>query len=371
MENQRWEKRLNAIMQNHHKLEEDHKSKKREQLYKVMREVTGKPKINELSDKVAIQLKMKEHGILEPDQQQQQDEIKPQEFKPSLQDKKTNASDTNKSSEKTSVISNNKQKLKSADISNLTSETSSQKRKLKSVDLNNLRLEEFKELRRSFLRAQCLHSRQNSAQLFSPRMHVDLKTGEASDIYISARAPHTAILKTSSGFTNADALQRTLLKEDETPKDIPCKDFYDKNIKWAVEREKGLNTARESRKSCDFSECTFKPSIERLNVKDQPMDYSTEEKTYSGIYTGRKKKPSSTPKNERIRHNTEVQFLATIDTSTIKNPSEALTKRSLTPGNLKVKCKEGFDFTSFMKRAKPMVRYSSLNNLSQKSLRQL
>ncbi|CAG9319676.1 unnamed protein product [Blepharisma stoltei] len=366
MESKRWEKKLNEMMEKHRKTQEENRSKKRSQIYKQMREVTAVPKIDEMSDKVAMIIKMKENGILEQeDQQQQQEEHKSQVYKATLQAKKQDTSPNLRSSQRDATTVSQKSKSKLAEASK--SRKKNEKPKLKSLDLSNMKLEEFKELKKSFLRAQCLHTRQNSAQAFSPRLHIDLTTGEASELYINARAPQTARVKTPSGFSSAETMQRGLLQSTENQQSNSKETFYEKNMKWATEKERGLKTARENRKSCDLSECTFKPSIERLKLKEKPTNCSKEEKTYSGLYSDRKVRDSSKTKPEGEKRTNEIessQFLATIDASAIKLASESLLKKSLAPSNIKVKRKEGFDLKLFMKNAKPMVKYSSLNYLN-------
>lgn len=244
MADSRWKNRLNIIMHKHHKSQESLKLKNFDKIYGKLNTVTGKPKINEVSKKIVLELNKLEFETEGTEQQQPIKKIP----------------ESNTQQKHNNLPNNPKIKPRTQN---------SPKTEIKPVVIPK---DKIGNLIETYVKAQCLHSRQQTAQPFTTHMHVNLATCQASPLYINSRAPKCAKIKTSNGFANSETLKRGFLCNDSLS-DQEEESMYTKNINWVKEKQERLNKKRDHRKSEDLESCTFRPKIDRLNLNGTPLGY--------------------------------------------------------------------------------------------------
>lgn len=373
MSENRWNGRFEEMMKKQRKTQEKLKMLQTQRLLEEMKEVTGIPKINEVSRKVANELdklKAESQVLLDPFSKQKQSPSTVRE---------SNRSQLSKSLTKEINQSASKDFKKSATKDFEMSHTRENIIHNKIIDQkeivipfqnsNNLQAKEFKDLQETFVRAQNLHSQQQNAQVLSPRCHINLATGQSSQQYLNLRAPVDGKVGNLGGMGQAETLRRDFLNSSsEEEQEEP--DMYMKNIQWAKKREEKLNEQRWDKQISEIAPCTFKPAITNQSCLRSSFSVANndKDKSYSSMHKRKKSIQNHLAKQEVKLKNSEnfkTYEIASVDAfqeSQIpftKEKSFAYT--SLTPASSNIRYREGFNVKQFLNTAKPMVSYSDLN----------
>lgn len=201
---------------------------------------------------------------------------------------------------------------------------------------------DFGNLQKSYIKASFLHSPQESAPKSIPRCHINLTNCMSSPIYFSVRVHPGSKIKCENGVGPVDSLRRLLLQDPVAKQSSDSNDFYNKSLNWLKERDQKIKEIRENRKDTELEGCTFDPYYEKHKSETKKKEESFEIKPF---IPGNKKTKSTGSYTPKIPDNTQ-------------------TYTALSPADNTIRYKEGFPMENFMRKAKPMVCYRSINFLN-------
>ncbi|CAG9310888.1 unnamed protein product [Blepharisma stoltei] len=355
MTEQRWNERLGEMMKKQRNTQEKLKMLKTQKILDEMKEVTGVPKINEVSRKVAAELER-----IEAEKKISSDSHGRESTPPPQTPKNNTKSQLSKSLARDFMRLNKDDDPESKRLPPPTDIIFPPKK------FENVPSKNFKDLQEAYVRAQTLHCQQQDPQPLSPRCHVNLPSGQASEPYINLRAPANGKVINKMGVSQAETLRRDFLTTEEKKKE--SLDTYKKNIQWAQKLEDKLNEQRWDKQVSEIASCTFKPAVNKTQNLRNSFSGNNEGKgkSYTQIHDQRKTMQASLENQEaQLKKATSVKNIegSIDDLGESQNPftnNKPFTYSSLTPMGAKVKYREGFNVKKFMNTAKPMVSYQQL-----------
>ncbi|CAG9313114.1 unnamed protein product [Blepharisma stoltei] len=354
MNEQKWNERFEEMMQKKRKTQEKLKMLQAQKLLDEMKEVTGVPKINEVSRKVANEL-----AKIEAEKAANSESNNYKEATPiSNASKGDNQAQPNKSFSRSAAKYLKNDDLESKRLPPPTEIVFPPKKS------DTLPSKEFKDLQETYIRAQTLHCQQQNSQALSPRCHIDLQSGQASEQYINLRAPKNGKVSNTMGVSQAETLRRDFLQTEENSKEKL--DTYMKNIKWVQKREEKLKEQRWDRQVSEITPCTFKPALTKSQSLRNSFSGPHEDKdnNYLDMHYRRKNLQESLEKQEvKLKKAESVRSAEadSVEESQVQSlKDKPFTYSALAPMGSRVKYKEGFNVKKFTNTAKPMVSYKRL-----------
>jgi hypothetical protein len=182
-----------------------------------------------------------------------------------------------------------------------------------------------------------LHSFKGKISKFTPRCHINLENCKSSPIYFNQLVPLGAKMKARCGITSVEGLRFFLIQEVEEPQEMK-NDFFSRNSKWLMEKEKKLKNKRKELEK-ELISCTFDPFFKKhqKNRESEPFIYK-----------------ACVPNELKKRQEKEFKVVV---------PRNIIQYQALSPSDQKISYNCGFNLVNIERVAKPMINYRQTNLL--------